>query len=582
VLITINIILLFKAYKESLGIKKSQLKYILIATFIALASGLSDIPATCNIMIYPYILPLMLFYPIVISYAGFKYRLLDLGFLMRKSIIYTFLMFFIMSVYAVLMWFAKNVLAEAIHIPIWSVNLLALFFIVAGFDFLNNTFSALTDKIFFRRRRDYQNALKDVSLAIGAIRDEKQLLSAVMNAFVNIIKVKNASIFILDEAKSLFTLHLNYPESLNIQKEIPLQNNALIDYLKDNKLIIKEELIALINNEKDFVLQNNLKIIKNYLETLRSALCLAVIYKDKLLAILLLGDKHSQDMYVVNELELLKFLAMQTGIAMENIMLIKRERNNAKMLADVQARAKYIDVLEATNKELKVINDELNRTQAQLVQSSRLSAIGELAGGVAHEVNNPLTGVLGNAQLLKLKAHSKPDAKISDYQSILDAIESSAMRCSTIIRGLLEFSRTKKKSPQVSDLNELIKSTLILIDHMFEVDGIKFMLELSPKPVLVMVNPGQIQQVFLNIISNSRWAIKAKNKTGTIKIKTIIREDGNSAIISLTDDGIGIPEKDMPRLFEPFFSTKPAGEGVGLGLSISLGIIQEHKGNIKV
>jgi signal transduction histidine kinase len=117
---------------------------------------------------------------------------------------------------------------------------------------------------------------------------------------------------------------------------------------------------------------------------------------------------------------------------------------------------------------------------------------------------------------------------------------------------------------------------------MFEVDGIKFMLELSPKPVLVMVNPGQIQQVFLNIISNSRWAIKAKNKTGTIKIKTIIREDGNSAIISLTDDGIGIPEKDMPRLFEPFFSTKPAGEGVGLGLSISWGIIQEHKGNIKV
>jgi signal transduction histidine kinase len=301
-----------------------------------------------------------------------------------------------------------------------------------------------------------------------------------------------------------------------------------------------------------------------------------------LLAILSLGEKSSGDMFFSSELDLLNFLSGQVGISVENIMLIERERDSAKMLADVQARAKYVDVLEATNKELKIINAELTKTQAQLVQTSRLTAIGELAGGVAHEVNNPLTGVLGNAQLLKLKVQMKPEAKIADHMKIVEAIETSASRCSVIIRGLLEFSRNKNKSPQISDLNALLKSTLILIDHMLEVDGIKIELALSEKPVLAMCNPGQIQQVFLNLISNSRWAIKQKSKNGVIQIKTFISDDGNSAIITFKDDGIGMLEKDMPRLFEPFFTTKPSGEGVGLGLSISWGIIQEHKGNIKV
>ncbi len=574
------------AFKQSTGIKREQIKYIIIAGIAALVGGLSDFPAILW-DIYPATLPVLILYPFILTYAGFKYRLMNIGMVIKKSIIYSFLLFTVMAVYLVLLFLIKEVFSAIIRVPEWTIDVTFILLIVFGFRHLEEFFSKITEKVFFRSRTDYQEALKETSRILYSLKDLDKLVDFVTEKLIKLVRVESVSLFLLDEEEKKYKCKKRYPESLKIPRELPAINNPLIDYLKEKNFVIKEELDFMIKEAKDFDLQKNLRIVKNNLEVLNSNLSLsvAVVSNDLVLGILNLGAKRSGDMFARDELDLLSILASQIGISIENIMLVEREKNNAKELAEVQAKSKYMAVLERTNEELKKTNEELKKTQTQLVSNSRLVAVGELAGGVAHEINNPLTGVLGNIQLVKMKGKLKPESKVADYMNLLDIAEKSAIRCGNIVHSLLDFARTKQKKEQLLDLNETVKATTLLIEHMLEVDGIKVEKELCSEAVMVMAHRGRLQQAFLNFINNSHWAIKRKTgdeKSGIIKIITKISEDKQKVEIIFWDNGIGIAEVNLNKVFEPFFTTKHTGESVGLGLSIAWGIIKEHKGNISV
>ncbi|MBP1610394.1 MAG: signal transduction histidine kinase, nitrogen specific, NtrB, partial [Acidobacteria bacterium] len=215
--------------------------------------------------------------------------------------------------------------------------------------------------------------------------------------------------------------------------------------------------------------------------------------------------------------------------------------------------------------------------QQKLIQSEKLSAIGELISGIAHELNNPLTGVMGYSQLLQLRNDIDERAKDS-----LLKINSLALRCQRIVQNLLSFARKQKPERTLINLNEVIESTIELRNYEFQVNNIEIIRDLDRNMVKTIADGHQLQQVFLNVITNAEQAMLEAHGSGRLLIRTRADSQGNRITVEIVDNGPGIPESNLIKIFDPFFTTKEVGKGTGLGLSLSYGIIKEHGGNIYV
>ena len=221
-----------------------------------------------------------------------------------------------------------------------------------------------------------------------------------------------------------------------------------------------------------------------------------------------------------------------------------------------------------------VMEQKLQETHLQLVQLEKLRSLGEMAAGVAHEINNPLGGILIYASLL-LEGLAPDDAQRED----LGRIVQEATRCQEIVKSLLEFARQSGPKKELIDVNRAITDGLHFLENQATFHNIEIIKELAPSLPPLLGNAGQLKQVFLNIMINAADAMHAR---GALTIKTFLSGNGNKVVIEFTDTGGGIPQDILPRIFDPFFTTKKVGEGTGLGLSMSYGIVKEHKGDIEV
>lgn len=213
---------------------------------------------------------------------------------------------------------------------------------------------------------------------------------------------------------------------------------------------------------------------------------------------------------------------------------------------------------------------ELEKMMAmKLRYNDRLNVLGELTAGIAHELNTPLGNILGYAELLK-KTETKPDRK-SDIQKII----TSAIHAREIVKKLMYFSCEMPSQFKLANLNDIIKDSLNLLKIQLNENKVKLTLELSTRVPMIKLDTIQFSQLLFNLVLN---AIAAMPSGGNLKIKTAVRK--NLVILKIKDDGIGIEKKDLVKIFQPFFTTKPTG--TGLGLSVVHGIIQSHKGTIQV
>jgi PAS domain S-box-containing protein len=217
--------------------------------------------------------------------------------------------------------------------------------------------------------------------------------------------------------------------------------------------------------------------------------------------------------------------------------------------------------------------ENLRRTQEQLVHSEKLAAVGQLISGVAHELNNPLTAILGYSQLLTSSDQVGPLGL--DYS---EKMYKQAQRAHRIVQNLLSFARQHKPERIPVQLNSILEDTLALRDYDLRMSRINMHLELFGELPEVPADPHQLQQVFLNLINNAVDAILEKSREGDLWVRTGV--EGDQLFIDFTDSGPGV--KDPSRVFDPFYTTKPVGKGTGLGLSICYGIITEHGGRILV
>ena len=227
----------------------------------------------------------------------------------------------------------------------------------------------------------------------------------------------------------------------------------------------------------------------------------------------------------------------------------------------------------------------LQQTQARLVQSEKMASLGTLSAAVAHEINNPLSGVLTYARLVKkiIGENGPHPDRLPDICKHLDTMMSEISRCGKIVSNLLEFSRQPTVVSGMADINEILEKVLMLVEHKLELQEIVLTREPIPDLPGVACDPDQILQALLAILIN---AVEAMPAGGELRVATRLAPasdgQGKSVEVEIADTGVGIPKDVLPRLFEPFFSTKQDVKGVGLGLSVAYGIVRRHQGRIDV
>lgn len=245
-----------------------------------------------------------------------------------------------------------------------------------------------------------------------------------------------------------------------------------------------------------------------------------------------------------------------------------------RLLKDQQGESKSVVVQVTDITERRRMERERIEIQQKAYTSSRLASIGEMASGIAHEINNPLTSVIGFSQLLV-------ERKIpEDIRNNIEMINKGAQRVADIVRRLLTFARQKKPKRGEVDVNALMEDTIALRRYELETNNIEININLDPNLPATMADANQLQQVFLNIIINAETEMKLASGKGRLFIKT--RKDDGILKVIFRDDGPGISEENLERIFEPFFTTREIGQGTGLGLSLCHGIITEHGGRIYV
>ncbi|MGL5060394.1 MAG: ATP-binding protein, partial [Microcoleus sp.] len=365
----------------------------------------------------------------------------------------------------------------------------------------------------------------------------------------------------------------------------------------------------------------------SYIENhqLKSVLCAPIVDRGKVVGLLYLENNLAPGMFNPARLEIVKLLASQAATSIENARLISHlEAANQKLAGhsrDLEDKVREkTQELQEKNQHLTLTLQTLQQTQAQLIQTEKMSSLGQVTAGMAHEINNPIGFIFSNlthakeyaAQLLELihtyqEIYPEPAPEIAeliedieldyieeDFPKMLESMRSGADRIRSIILSLRNFSRLDESELKAVDIHEGIQSTLLILQHRQKAAGIQTIEEYAEKLPLVECYTSQLNQVLMNIFSNAIDALEmnfdtSKKGSGaaiatsylpTIKIRTYTTSDSRIAI-SISDNGQGMTEDVCAKIFDPFFTTKPIGKGTGLGLSVAYSIVEKHGGKLR-
>lgn len=397
-----------------------------------------------------------------------------------------------------------------------------------------------------RRWAEEQAALNTVSTAASSSLNLKKMLNHVLDAVQKLFDVDAAEVRLLVESEG--APHVAARQSRAASAGVSSPSASSGDYAtlawRENRPVFTSETLPAEGSAEG---------------SGEAVAAVPLRSKERLLGSLSIISYTSRR-FTAREISLMEAIGYQLSLAIENAHLYEQLK---------ESEAHKTSLLHKLERSLQ----ELQQAQAKLVQSEKLAAIGQLVSGVAHELNNPLTSIIGYAQILQstdLPATAKAD---------LNRIVEQAQRSARIVQNLLTFGRQHKPERRPVDVNQLIEDTLDLISYQLKVDQVIVERHLAENIPLTMADPHQLQQVWLNLIQNAQQAMRDSHGSGVLRIQTLINHKGKIRV-EFSDNGPGIAPDAMEKIFDPFFTTKPVGKGTGLGLSICYGIVQEHQGQI--
>ena len=544
-----RLVLAYRAQTSSF--KRNRTLLVIAGLSISLLGGAVDIVRFLLAWdgLYPIGIPSNAVFALALGVAIVRYRLMDFGALAKRVVLYLLTSLALAPVLFAGLWLLEQLVGRPGPVPGGSDEwrtlgrdaLILLIVFAVALPLLRKLENGL-EHLVFRRRHGVRDALLALSKELGSLLDLDRLGRTLTSALVERVPVAQASLHLWDADRRTFVAAFHAASDPDVAPGPAPLDTGLAPWLELSGRTMMAE-------ETGLPAHGRLREAVVGLERAGIALLVPLFHEGGLAGVLVVGEKLSGEIFDSAEIELLEMLGGQAAIALGNARLYQSLRGQM---------------------------DELQRTQDQLVQSAKLAAIGELAASVAHEVNNPLTVVLGTSDLL---LRELPDGSAEARR--VSTIVGEANRAAKIVRGLLDFARRREPVREPVAVHDLIDRALELLGARLYRAGIEVQRIYDPALPSVLADRDQITQVLLNLIGN---AVDAMPDGGALVVETALLrdDDGLAAVISVVDSGAGIPAEQLERIFEPFFTTKAEGRGTGLGLSVSQGIARRHGGALDV
>jgi signal transduction histidine kinase len=460
---------------------------------------------------------------------------MDINIVIKKGTTYVLLLALLFVPSFLFILLSQKVFFNKVSYLFSAIIIALLFLVTILFYRIKGQTEKAVEQLLFKGRYDYRETLGKFSKAMVSILDLHSLSKRTIETITQTMGVEKASLFLVNEEKGGYTLF----ESKNIEQtastsQLP-KDDPLVHYLeKLRESIIREELAKGVNTPE-------LNEVIKKMSLLESEVSIPLIWKGQLIGMINLSHKFNKDIYSQEDIELLNTLANQTAIAIENARLY----------------------------------EDLKRSKYFIQRADRLASLGTLTAGLAHEIRNPLVAIKTLTQLL-------PD-RLDDEEfrdQFLKIASGEVDRISLLVNELLNFARPSDPKLEPENMNTILDGMILLVSTETKKKQITVFKSYASELPLIQIDPEQIKQVFLNILLN---AISATSENGQIIVKTrsFTKPGGEPYIqIEFTDTGCGIPEEHLEDIFNPFFTTKTSGSG--LGLSISNQIVQDYSGYIDV
>jgi len=405
----------------------------------------------------------------------------------------------------------------------------------------------LTHKERALKKKDTQlSTWAELSHALIANFDLPRLLDLIVTTAIEVTDAERGSVMLLDEAEGVLTIKA----AKGIPDEVVESTRLRLGEGIAGRVALDGQPLLLRRGQG----QETLRPLRHRDGQISSAISVPLRIDERIVGTLNVNESGRASEFTEEDLRALTLFADQAALALEKAQLYRDSQRQLERLLTVL--------------------DELSRTQAQLVHSEKLASVGMLAGGVAHEINNPLMVILGRTELLLMEDGLPDGAKQN-----LETIRTETERIGRIVENLLTFSRkSRQEKIEQVNVNEVLNRTLMLSEHQLTVGNVRVIKQLDEQIPPIQANPGQLQQVFMNLIINAHHAMPTGGQL-IVRTGTIPRD---RVFVEVEDTGCGIPPEDLDRIFDPFFTTKEEGKGTGLGLAVSRNIVESHGGQIGV
>lgn len=514
-------------YKHSVSVtEKNQITWVLLGLIVAYIVGVGFsllLPCFLNYSNLEFIGSLgPLILTIFMAYAILKHRLMDIAIVIRKSLVYSILVGLFTGLYLILLF----TLSQFFHVFTgYSSTFIAMFLLLLfalAFQPLKIYLQENIDRTFFKERYLLRSYLENLNKKIVGIVELTQLMDLTAHSLWNIFGAKYVEILLFDKKAQNYRLKSSYPREI-------------FTYLHGDSFLIRE-----MKKHQSILLRDDLDEKHNAFKELKELEAFAVIpliSKNQLFGLIVLGEYRSE--MGEEELKLLGALSSQFSIAIENSLLIEEKLEDQK----------------------------------QLLQTDKLKSLGTIAAGMAHEIKNPLTVISGLAKIVKERHFEKDDEFFNDFDEM---VPRQLDRIKKIAEGLSQYGKRAKSEKKLVNLNNILEEVIKLFESKCKKSGIKIEKNFNSLN-LIEADPEQMQQVFTNLILNAIEAMEQGARELKIESRIV---DGNKIAVYISDTGHGIPKDKLKDIFEPFYTTKE--QGSGLGLSIVKKIVEEHGGRIYI